>query len=140
MPIDVAVEKGATEIFALDILRDGPADDGHWNVVEVATLSLMDLIAQQRNRDLSIYSSYPGVNLHYLLLYASMQLAFDDFDHAAELITDEWEAARAYLSELKSSGAIRKINQPQKNVTHLLTQRRDFLVSLVSNLSLSGQS
>ncbi|OGO19314.1 MAG: hypothetical protein A2Z14_01235 [Chloroflexi bacterium RBG_16_48_8] len=106
-------------------------EDGHWNVVEVATLSLMDLIAQQRNRDLSIYSSYPGVTLHYLPLYPSKPLAFDDFNHAAELINDGREAARAYPSEIKSTRVIKKTVQPQKNAMHILTQTRDFLKNLV---------
>jgi NTE family protein len=140
LPISVAVEKGAVEIYALDILRDGPEDDGNWNVLEVATLSLMDLIAQQRNRDLSLYSSYPGITLHYLPLYASRPLAFDDFDHASELIENGSEAARAYLSELASIRANKEVVRSQKNAIPMLTQTRDFLATLISRFSLSGQS
>ena len=139
LPIDVAVEKGATEVYALDILRDGPVDDGHWNVVEVATLSLMGLIAQQRNRDLSIYSSTPGLILHYLPLYASKPLAFDDFGHATELMLSGKEAARAYLTELETRKA-KKIVWSQDNAFPILGRIKDLLATLVSQFRLSGQS
>ncbi len=135
LPIAVAVEKGATEIYALDILRDGPMDDGHWNVLEVATLSLMDLIGQQRNRDLSFYSSYPGVTLHYFPLYPSKKLAFDDFNHADELITSGRDAARAYLTESKSTRSIKKIRQPHKNVMNILSLTKSLLINLVSHFT-----
>jgi NTE family protein len=140
LPIDVAVEKGATEIYALDILREGPMDDGHWNVMEVATLSIMGLIAQQRNRDLSIYSSIPGLTLHYLPLYASRQMAFDDFDHATELIENGREATQAYLFELGSTKANGKLVQQQENPEPILSRVRDFLTSLFSYVRLSGET
>jgi NTE family protein len=99
LPISVAVEKGGTEIYAFDIIRPGPIDDGHWNVFEVATLSLKDLIAQQRNRDLSHYASHTGITLHYLPLNTSLQIGLDDFDHASELIEDGRKAAVVFLAE-----------------------------------------
>jgi NTE family protein len=140
LPIDVAVEKEATEIYALDILRDGPMDDGHWNVMEVATLSIMGLIAQQRNRDLDVYSSIPGLTLHYLPLCASRPLTFDDFNHATELIENGRESARAYLSELETIKARKKITPSKENAIPILGNLRDFLTTLVSQFRLSSQS
>jgi len=140
LPIDVAAEKGSTEIYALDILRDGPMDDGHWNVMEVATLSIMGLIAQQRNRDLSIYSSIPGLTLHYLPLYASRPIAFDDFDHATELIENGREATHAYLSELESMKTRKKITPSKENAIPNFNNLRGFLTTLVSQFRLSSQS
>jgi NTE family protein len=140
LPIDVAAEKGSTEIYALDILRDGPMDDGHWNVMEVATLSIMGLIAQQRNRDLSIYSSIPGLTLHYLPLYASRPMAFDDFDHATELIENGREAAQAYLSELELTKTRKKITQSKENAIPTFNNLWGFLTTLVSRFRLSSQS
>lgn len=133
LPIGVGVEKGATKIYALDILRDGPIDDGQWNMVEVATLSLMNLIAQQRNRDLSIYASYPHVKLHYLPLYAFNSLGFDDFDHAVELMENGQEATRAYLTEQKSNHTIRNIVQPKKHAMQIFDHTRELITSVVSH-------
>jgi NTE family protein len=135
LPISVGVEKGATEIYALDILRDGPIDDGQWNMVEVATLSIMNLIAQQRNRDLSIYASYPHMTLHYLPLYAFKSIAFDDFDHAEELMEIGQEVTRAYLMEQKPNKKIRNMVQPGKHALHLIAHTREFITSVVSRLS-----
>ncbi len=140
LPVGVAVEKGATQIFALDILRDGPVDDGHWNVVEVATLSLMDLIAQQRNRDLSIYSSVPGVTLHYLPLYASSRLAFDDFDHASRLLEDGRQAAEAYLTENDPLKVPRKSAASPKGMSGLISQTRELLGTLFARFNLLSQA
>jgi NTE family protein len=140
LPIGVAVEKGATEIFALDIHREGPMDDGHWNVLEVATLSLKDLIAQQRNRDLSIYASYPGVALHYLPLKASQRVAFDDFDQAPILIEDGRKAAEAYLAGQESLRIMHKRAGFARRGSGWLSQMGDFLISLVSRFNLSRQT
>jgi NTE family protein len=136
LPIGVAVEKGATQIFALDIIRDGPVDDGHWNVMEVATQSLMDLIAQQRNRDLSHYSSIPGINLFHLPLYASRQLAFDDFDHASRLIEDGRQAAEAYLLKDYSLKVKGKSKFPQRNISRLMSLTKELVGTFVSRLNI----
>jgi len=140
LPIGVALEKGATEIYAFDILREGPADDGHWNVVEVATLSLMNLIAQQRNRDLSFYSSYPGITLHHLPLCPSIPLSFDDFSHAVDLMADGREAARSYLPEIKSTQTTRRVVQPEKKANYILAQTRGILKAFESYWRLGGNS
>jgi predicted acylesterase/phospholipase RssA len=58
VPVSVAFEKGAQEIYALDIDREGPRDGGHWNAWEVAALSLKSLIRLQWERDLKLLSSH----------------------------------------------------------------------------------
>lgn len=140
LPISVAVEKGAKVIYAFDIIREGPMDDGHWNVVEVATLSLKDLIAQQRNRDLTIYSSHPDVTLHYLPLRASSRLAFDEFDQASALIEDGRRAANAYLAQQESLKTPRKKHSLVRDGRQLLKEIYDFLSTLSSRFNLSRQT
>ncbi len=97
LPIHVAVEKGAKEIYALDIDREGPQDDGHWNVWEVAALSLKSLIRQQWERDLRVFATWPGVELHHIHLDSGLDLKFDDFDHAELLIEEGRQITEAYL-------------------------------------------
>jgi predicted acylesterase/phospholipase RssA len=140
LPISVAVEKKSTEIYALDIVRPGPIDDGHWNVLEVATLSLKDLIAQQRNRDLSLYSSLSGITLHYVPLSTSRQIGFDDFDHASELIEDGRKAAVDYLKGLQAKRGVIKETGFLKAGSHRLKKIGDFLTNLASRFKLSSQT
>ena len=81
----------------MEIHREGPEDDGDWNIWEVATLSLKSLIHQQWDRDRQIYKSLPGVTLHHMLLSTQLDLNFDDFDHANDLISEGREIAEAFL-------------------------------------------
>lgn len=140
LPIGVAVEKGAREIYALDVVNDGPPDDGHWNVIEVAALSLRDLIHQQRVRDLSLYASYPGVKLHHLPLYSRKWLPFDDFDHSDELIDAGREEAEAYMVEQKSLGMTVTTSNNGKTSSRLFAQTVDFFATLLSRFNLGSQS
>jgi NTE family protein len=140
LPIGVAVEKGAREIYALDVVNEGPPDDGHWNVIEVAAHSLRDLIHQQRVRDLSFYASYPGVNIYHLPLYSREWLPFDDFDHADVLIDAGREEVEAHMIEQKTSGANFTTSNNRRSVSHLFVQTMEFFTSLVSRFSLSSQS
>jgi NTE family protein len=98
LPVGVAVEKGATEIYALDVWREKPPDQGRWNVWQIAVWSIGALMRQQWDRDLALCAVHPEVTLHHLPLYTERRLAFDDFSQAAELIAAGRSAAEAYLT------------------------------------------
>ncbi len=97
LPVGVAVEKGATEIYALAICRKKPPDKGHWNVREISEWSIATLIRQQWDRELTLCAVHPEVTLHHLPLHTEWQLVFDDFGQAAELIAEGREMAEACL-------------------------------------------
>jgi NTE family protein len=139
LPIRVAVQKGASEIYALDIIKPGPEDDGHWNVMEVVTQSIKDLVDQQRDRDLSMFSTYDGVTLHYMPLYAPRHFAFDDFSHASELIEHGRKLAEAYMKEQSTSRSL-WIGNSDAGLTKIVTRARHFLTTIASHFNLSHSS
>jgi len=98
LPIGVAVEKGATEIYALDIQGDKPPEKRRWTVLEIATWSINALMHQQWDRDLTICAVHPEVTLHHLPLRTERRLAFSDFSHSAELIAEGRQVAEVYLA------------------------------------------
>lgn len=101
LPVGVAVEKGATELYALEVWGrqppqqacPEPAEGSHWNLWEIALWSIGALMRQQWERDLALCAAHPEVMLHHLPLYPERPLRFDDFSQAAELIAEGREAA-----------------------------------------------
>ena len=108
LPVRVAVEKGATEIYALEACREAPPDRGNWNVWQVAACSINALVRQQWERDLALCAVHPEVTLCHLPLRSRHRLAFDDFGQAKALIAEGREAAKAYLAASASLISISK--------------------------------
>jgi len=108
LPVNVAVEKGATEVYALEIENPEPPQRSHWNLWEIAVWSISALVRQQWERDLALCAAHPEVTLHYLPLYSKRHLAFDDFSHTTELIVEGRAVAKAYLAAQGLPQAVRE--------------------------------
>ena len=109
LPVSVAVEKGATKVYALEIWGGQPPKNSHWNLWEITAWSIVALMRQQWERDLVLCATHPEVTLHHLPLYTERPLAFDDFSQAAELIAEGRAAAEAYLAAQSLPQAVSEI-------------------------------
>ena len=107
LPVGVAIEKGATEIYALETLGNSPPRRLRPNLWEIALWSIDALVHQQVDRDMMLCAAHPEVTLHRIVLATRRRLAFDDFSQAAALIAEGREAATAYLDAWKR-GAVGK--------------------------------
>lgn len=105
LPLNVALERGATEIYALDTPGDASQRGQRPNIWDVASWSVASLIHQQRAHAVAICRSYPGVRLHHLLLATRERVAFDDFAKASTLIDEGRNAAAAYLESRRVAAA-----------------------------------
>lgn len=100
VPIHVAVQHGATEIYALEVWRRQPSRRDRWTLLDIAAWTVRALMYQQWERDLSLYAASPAITLHHLPLYVDRRLAFDDFSQADALIAQGRIAAETYLNAL----------------------------------------
>jgi NTE family protein len=97
-PLGIATQKGATEIYALEIEGEWTTGDGHWDIFEISARSVDALIDQQLRWDRALWAMHSEVHLRPFQLYAGRRVRFDDFGQMEALISDGREAARAYLA------------------------------------------
>ncbi len=97
VPISIAMDKGATEIFALDLQHAGPYPYKK-GVIPIALHTIGVQTYQQVLRDIQRAIEAEHVTLHYISLgdiFANLDLR--DFSHTAEMIEEGYRRAKAYL-------------------------------------------
>lgn len=97
VPISIAMDRGAQEIYALDLQDPGPYPHQK-GAIAIALQSIGVLGYQQALRDMQRALATPGITLHYISLgdiFANADL--QDFSHTAEMITQGYARAKQYL-------------------------------------------
>lgn len=97
IPISIAMDRGAKEIYALDLQDPGPYPLQK-GAIAIALKSIGVLGYQQALRDMQRALETAGVTLHYISLgdiFANVDL--QDFSHTAEMIAQGYERAKEYL-------------------------------------------
>lgn len=97
VPISIAMEHGATEIYALDLQDAGPYAEKK-GVINIALHTIGVQTYQQALRDIQRAVEADNVTLHYISLgdiFNTVDLR--DFSHTAEMIEQGYLRAKAYL-------------------------------------------
>lgn len=100
LPLRVAVEKGAREIYALHLpAPPGPLPLVH-SVTDIVGRAVSALVHQQLTLDLEVASRTTGVTLHHVELSppAQPQLTYRDYSRSADLVALGREQMEAYLA------------------------------------------
>jgi len=98
VPIEIAMAKGATEIYAIDLGYSGePVPEVH-GLVDIIQHMLTTLIYQQLLDDLEEAAGNPAVALHHIRIPAFQGISMWDFGHAEEMIRAGKEITEAYLA------------------------------------------
>ncbi|MBN1138275.1 MAG: patatin-like phospholipase family protein, partial [Anaerolineae bacterium] len=97
VPISVAIDKGATEVYALDVAYTGgiygPAKDLLTVLFRVVSVALhQDLLAE-----LKYATQVPGVKVHHIIIRGVPEAGDFDFDHGREMVDAGYEAVKHYL-------------------------------------------
>lgn len=107
LPVGVALEKGAREIYALHTTA-GPEEphvpDNAW---EISQQAITAMLRRQREVELQRVAQERDVRLHYIQLVPPEELPLWDFSHAAELIEAGYRQTVASLEAeaLEGKGA-----------------------------------
>ena len=94
----VAMNKGATQIYALNASQPHDSSRPAKGVVEVLTQTLSTLLGQNLLEDLARAEADTQVDLHHILLRPSQPLASNDFSQTDSLIQAGYETVQAYLA------------------------------------------
>jgi NTE family protein len=99
VPIEIAMEKGATEIYAVNVSYAGgpqPAVHGLYNVVR---RSITTLLYQQLLDDLEeAAEAGDALKLHHISIRAFGDLPITDFNHMAEMVEEGRRITEDYLA------------------------------------------
>ncbi len=99
IPISIALDRGAKEIYALDLQDPGPYPLQK-GALAIALKSIGVLGYQQALRDIQRALETAGVTLHYISLgdiFPNVDL--QDFSHTAEMIERGYARAKKYLDQ-----------------------------------------
>lgn len=109
VPITVAIDRGATEIYALNLgYTDAPEPDVR-SVVSVVLQTISVLLYQQLLDDLQDAALRPDIKLHQIILEPPHRVSLTDLSQSAALIAEGYRVTKDYLGRL-SAGKVAPIS------------------------------
>lgn len=105
LPVGVALDKGAREIYALHVVGRQQRREGVHGLLSIVGQALAALLNQQLALDLERVYRERRVKFHYIRLESFQDLIFWDFDRAAEMVEEGYRVAENYLQEQETSQA-----------------------------------
>lgn len=95
VPISIAVAKGATEIYAIDVSTGAvPKRDIH-GIIDVALRAIGVMEHQQLLDDLEDVANNTNIKLHHLMIQSFPEVS--DFDHANQFIDEGYRLMKDFL-------------------------------------------
>lgn len=97
LPLSVAVERGAREIYALEIRLSTNQDSPKGLLAQMMQIMLL-VVERQRQDELARVHANPLIRLHHLKLTPQTDPGFWDFSTAEAMIADGRRSAQDYLA------------------------------------------
>ena len=101
MPALLAIDRGATEIWALDLAFKPDLKRKVRGGLNIASYPGRPLLYQSMLRELECAVKVPGVTVHHLPLYSHDGVRLGDFSKTDEMVAEGERVARAYLDQPK---------------------------------------
>jgi len=98
VPASIAMDHGATAIYAVNVGRGDEALPPVHGVLNVLSRTLDTFFVQSILHDLDRATADPAIALHHIQITAFGSVAFNDFSHVDEMIVAGKAAADAYLA------------------------------------------
>ena len=103
LPLSVALERGASEIYAVDLTYAGHARRSIHGVIPILFQAADIMVHQLRQRDVAEARRRLGARLHYIPMPIHKDLSPFDFRHTGEMIEEGRRRTVAYLETLERS-------------------------------------
>jgi NTE family protein len=100
VPISVAIEKGATTVYALDVAYTGGIYGPAKGIVGILLRVASIMLHQDLLDELADAAGHPEVSIHHIVIRGVPQASDFDFDHGAEMVEIGYERVKRYLSTL----------------------------------------
>jgi NTE family protein len=106
LPVCLAIARGATEIWAIDLATGGSAPRQAVGAFSILGLSLFPVLYNDVLRELECALRAPGITLHHIPIYAHQDVMLGNFSKTESMFVAGAHAVREYLA------------QPEPNVIH----------------------
>jgi NTE family protein len=104
LPLGVALQKGASEIYALHIVENAARaemlHEQQRSLMEVSHLAVRALLRYQTEAELALARAQRRVTLHYIRLSYAPGISLFDFSHSSKMIESGYQQTRAYFDAL----------------------------------------
>lgn len=97
VPAGVAIEKGATVVYLVNVGYGGESQGPVKGVTRVLGRTITTFLAQSLFQDLERASAEPGVDLHHIHIPDLADIAYTDFSHVDAMIEAGRNATERYL-------------------------------------------
>jgi len=97
VPIEIAIDKGATTIYAINVGYAGEREEEIHGIVPIALRTITAIMYQHLLDDLEEAQEAPGVTLHHIHIQAFQDISSWDFSHTAEMIEEGRRITEEYL-------------------------------------------
>lgn len=98
LPVRVAVDAGATEVYAIDVGRRARPRGGPRGIFRVIRQTMDAVARQQLTDELEWANKLPHVDIHYMSIHAFEGIRIWDFSHTPEMIEEGRRVALEHLS------------------------------------------
>ncbi|HIQ06184.1 MAG TPA: hypothetical protein EYH31_10955 [Anaerolineae bacterium] len=97
LPLSVAIERGATEVYAVDLTYGGQLRESIHGVIPILFQAADIMVYQLRQRDLAEARRQLGDKLHYIPMPIYKDLSPFDFSHTRKMVEEGRQRTAAYL-------------------------------------------
>jgi len=98
VPIEIAIEKGAKTVYAIDVGYSGQARPKARNVLDIVSYTISAMMYQHLLDDLQQAAASPQVTLHHITIGGFEDTHMWDLSHTAEMIAHGRRVTQAYLA------------------------------------------
>jgi len=116
LPIKVALARGATEIWALDLAFEVDASLRLKGAFDIAGYAIRRPLYSTVLHELEAAIQTPGVTVHHIALRLYPNLRLGDFSKTEEMLAEGARCARAYLARPRPNA----VDYPQRHAPHSL--------------------
>jgi NTE family protein len=106
VPVSVAIAKGATTIYALDVAYTGGVYGQVSNVVDVFLRVASIMLYQDLQTELAHAARQPGVTLHHIIIKGVPRASDFDFDHGPEMVDVGYARVQRYVDREAIEGGL----------------------------------
>jgi NTE family protein len=97
VPVSVAIDQGATTIYALDVAYTGGKYGQARTALDVLLRVMGIMLYQDLLGELAYASQQPGITVHHVVIRGVAQASDFNFDHGAEMVEVGYRAVKRYL-------------------------------------------
>jgi hypothetical protein len=109
----VALDRGATTIYALDVAYTGGVFGPAKDILSILLRVMNIMLYQDLQGELDYAAQQPGVTVHHIVIKGVSQADDFNFDHGAEMVEVGYKRVKEYLAGLSADMPVPAVPEPE---------------------------